>query len=272
MTRKYLSAALSLVVLISSCCRTDAYPIIAEIDEEDETCFRYNIPHGDDAHMVFVALPNHVEDQVEDWFVTQANEMTKKGAGEFVGTLPTMPEEIKKATDGLITQRSGVYLKVQKPYRPMIRHELFRWYTPIVVRSLVETSKRQGHGWDQPIGGYSVCFDNTSDDEVKVLLDVVLESDGDEAEEEKKKKKKNLLTKDHLTPLEKNFQESITAAHQILNEMRYMERREKRMKVTADSTNARIRYFSYVGVAVLLSVTWLQVTYLKSYFKKKKLL
>ena len=38
------------------------------------------------------------------------------------------------------------------------------------------------------------------------------------------------------------------------------------------SINARVRYFSYVSVAVLLVVTYIQVTYLKRYFRKKKLL
>ena len=47
-------------------------------------CFTYNVPHGDDAHMVFTALPNHVEDNVEDWFVSHMNEMTRKGGDQYM--------------------------------------------------------------------------------------------------------------------------------------------------------------------------------------------
>jgi len=249
-----------------------SFPIIAEIDEQDSTCFRYNVPHDDDAHMVFVALPSHAEDPVEDWYVTQLNEMTNKGGDMFMMEMPEAPAEIKKAIEGTQNQKSGLYLKVQKPRRPVLRHEMFRWYMPIFIRNLVQSSKRAGQGWDHPLGGYSICFENSSESVARVLMDVVLVSDKGDGENPKKKKKKKLLSKEHLTPIEKNFQESITAAHQILNEMHYMEKREQRMKHTSDSINARIRYFSYVSVAVLLGVTWMQVTYLRSYFKKKKLL
>jgi hypothetical protein len=51
-----------------------------------------------------------------------------------------------------------------------------------------------------------------------------------------------------------------------------MEKREARMRVTADSINSRVRWFGYLSVAVLLVVTYLQVTYLKQYFHKKKLM
>mmetsp|Transcript_13444 Transcript_13444/g.39302 ORF Transcript_13444/g.39302 Transcript_13444/m.39302 type:complete len:223 (+) Transcript_13444:256-924(+) len=222
--------------------------------------------------MVFVALPEHAEDTVEDWYVTQLNEMTRKGGENFMKDLPETPVDIKRATEGTMNQKSGLYLKLQKPRRPVLRHEMFRWYVPIIQKNLVQSSKRSGHGWDQPLGGYSICFENSSDNEVRILMDVVLVSDKGEDADLRNKKKKKLLSKEHLTPLEKNFQESITAAHQILHEMHYLENRERRMKHTADSINGRIRYFSYISVAVLLGVTWMQVTYLRSYFKKKKLL
>jgi heme exporter protein D len=76
----------------------------------------------------------------------------------------------------------------------------------------------------------------------------------------------------HLTPLVAQLSQSITAANVVLREMESMQRREGRMRDTADSINARVRYFSYISVTVLLVVTYIQVTYLKRYFHKKKLL
>ena len=227
-------------------------------------CFTYNVPHGDDAHMVFTALPHHVEDDVEDWFVSHMNEMTRKGGDQFMKELPETPANIKKVVDEVKEERTGVSLRVQAQRQPMIVRRQFKWYDPIILRDVVKTSKAENL-----LGGYSICFDNNSDKEVRVLMDVVLVSDKGEAGAAKKKKG---LQKEHLTPLERNFQESIGAAHKILNEMHYMERREARMRHTAESTNKRIRFFSYVSVAILLGVTYVQVTYLRSYFKKKKLL
>ena len=230
----------------------------------NQQCFTYNVPHGDDAHMVFTALPHHVEDDVEDWFVSHMNEMTRKGGDQFMKDLPESPDSIKKVIDEAKEERTGVQLRVQAPRQPIIVRRQFKWYDPIVLKDVVKMSRAEN-----PLGGYSICFDNSSDEEVRVLMDVVLVSDKGEAGSTKKKKG---LQKEHLTPLERNFQESIGAAHKILNEMHYMERREARMRHTAESTNKRIRLFSYVSVAILLGVTYVQVTYLRSYFKKKKLL
>ena len=76
----------------------------------------------------------------------------------------------------------------------------------------------------------------------------------------------------HLEPLAQQLADSVRSAQTVINEMRYMERRESRMRHTADSINKRVRNFSYISILVLLVVTYLQVTYLKRYFRKKKLL
>jgi emp24/gp25L/p24 family/GOLD len=76
----------------------------------------------------------------------------------------------------------------------------------------------------------------------------------------------------HLYPLETSLQRSINAANSVLRDMKFMELREKRLRQTSDNINNRIRYFAYLSVCILLAVTYLQVTYLKSYFHKKKVL
>ena len=80
------------------------------------------------------------------------------------------------------------------------------------------------------------------------------------------------MKKEHLSPLEEAFEEGVALSHSVLDEMHYMEKREARMKQTTDGTNSRIRYFSYLSVLILLGVTWVQIQYLKNYFKKKKVL
>ena len=89
-------------------------------------CFTYNVPHGDDAHMVFTALPNHVEDDVEDWFVSHMNEMTRKGGDQFMKELPETPANIKKVVDEVKEERTGVSLRVQAQRQPMIVRRQFK--------------------------------------------------------------------------------------------------------------------------------------------------
>ena len=224
--------------------------------------------------MVFIALPDDVDDAVEEWFNTRMHDMTRKGSTNFMKSLPEVSKSIHdKIADNEYNGRSNVYLKLTVPKRPVLRHQMFMWYAPVVVMNVVKAAQRgngpKSQNHPQPPGGYSVCFENKNTDQgVKVIFDVVLMSDEGQDEELQKK----IIKKEHLTPLEQNFQEGIKAANTILNEMKYMEKREARMRHTAESTNSKIRLFSYVSVIVLLGVTWMQRTYLKSYFKKKKLM
>ena len=222
--------------------------------------------------MVFIALPDDVDDEVEEWFNTQMHDMTRKGSTNFMKSLPQVSKDIHEKISGEEENgRSNVYLKLTVPKRPVLRHQMFMWYAPVVVMNVVKASQRGQKGAKhlQPPGGYSVCFENKNSERgVKIIFDVVLMSDEGQDEELQRK----IIKKEHLTPLEVNFQEGIKAANTILNEMKYMEKREARMRHTAESTNSKIRLFSYVSVVVLLGVTWMQRTYLKSYFKKKKLM
>jgi len=265
-------AALFLVVALSSLFLSNSYPTITDVGRSSNKCFNFNVPDDDDAHMVFIALPNTIDESVEEWFSTQMHEMTRKGSTNFMKALPNVSKEIHaKISDDEYNGRSNVYLKLTVPKRPVLRHQMFMWYAPVVVMNVVKASQRgqKKNVNMQPPGVYSVCFENkNSDQSVRVLFDVVLMSDEGQDEELQNK----IIKKEHLNPLEKNFQEGITAANTILNEMKYMERREARMRHTAESTNSKIRLFSYISVFVLLGVTWLQRTYLRSYFKKKKLM
>jgi len=123
-----------------------------------------------------------------------------------------------------------------------------------------------------PLEGYEFCFENSNEDapvqiivESVLLSDPIMSNDGDGAT-------KKGFEPEHLTPLAEQLAESIGSAESVLKEMRYMEGRERRMRQTSDSINSRVRYFSYISVSVLLVVTYIQVTYLKRYFRKKKLL
>jgi len=253
---------------------SSAYPMLAEVPEETQQCLQFNIPKEDDAHMVFVALPAKISWELEDWVMSQIRQMTKNRQAD--GSLPNrfpekepQDENVKKEFlswyDEEQSLKSSLTLNIHKPRGGTVKEEELLWYRPVVLNHVVR-SQRQ---WEAStlLGGYSICFDNEyEEDYVHVAFDMVLVSEDIDDDEVP------LTTKDHLTPLEEQLGESISAAHVILKEMRYMEKREQRMRMTAESIHSKIRLFSYLSVVILLTVTYVQVTYLKRYFKKKKLM
>ena len=107
-------------------------------------------------------------------------------------------------------------------------------------------------------------LEGVSDRIARLADEIVAETDGPAGEAR--------AIEEHLTPLEESLEKSIMAARNVLKEMDYMESREKRMRVTSDSINTRVQWFSYLSIGILLVVTYGQVTYLRRYFHKKKLM
>lgn len=263
------------VVVVVFPVATFSYPMLAEVPEETQQCLQLNIPKEDDAHMVFVALPSKISWELEDWCMSQIKEMTRNRLDD--GSLPKkfpqaepQHEELKKEFLSWFEEdesiRSSLTLNVHKPRSGIVKEEELLWYRPVVLNHVVHSQKQ----WEAAttLGGYSICFDNEEEeDTVHVAFDMVLVSEELDDDDEV-----TITTKEHLTPLEEQLGESISAAHVILKEMRYMEKREHRMRMTAESIQSKIRFFSYLSVFILLTVTYVQVTYLKRYFKKKKLM
>lgn len=272
-----------------------AYPILFQIEEDTERCFQFQIPPGDDAHFVGVVLPSTEDMQdgaVEAWYFEQVYRlMASKHEKQIIGKqfLDEPPPDFvanhrsdywKSAVAGIAAARSNTSpVTVSLSNRPFDRHGESQYTTklfqPLVINFVARTTSnranRKGMGVEEDIDGYSVCIHNKDEESSwQFVLDIVLLSDdldlhllnGDEA-----------FSKDrHLTPLEASLEDSINAAHTVLHEMQYMELREQRMKVTTDSINSRVHWFSYLSISVLLAVTYVQVSYLKRYFHKKKLM
>ena len=150
-------------------------------------------------------------------------------------TLPQVSKEIhSKINDDQYNGKSNVHLKLTVPKRPVLRNQMFMWYAPVVIMNVVKTSQRSQKNvkFAQPLGAYSACFENKNADHgVRIIFDVVMMSDDGQDDELQNK----IIKKEHLTPLEASFQAGITAANTILNEMKYMEQREARMRHTAES-------------------------------------
>jgi emp24/gp25L/p24 family/GOLD len=264
------------------------YPLIAQVSESHERCFKFNIPEDDDAHLLFLALPlgeelgDGKEGKVEGWIVQEIYEMTKKRMPN--GDMPTSmlhiaPEEVKEVMASFVKKRGDNLSKLKvvvsvdsvttssrvlpvKYFVPTVINKVREAHSKILSETAVEEDP-------SALSGYTVCFNNLGNEEesIQVIMDIVMLSAEPEEPNEP-----NFVKEKHLSPLEESLEKSIKAANTVLKEMKYMTDREERMRLTADSINQRVQYFSIISVVILLTVTYIQVTYLKRYFKKKKLM
>lgn len=257
---------------------TTAYPVIIAIDEDSERCFQVNIPEDDDVHMIMLPIPeseNLPDDSLEIWYVEQVFKMTKQKSAN--GLLPNrLPDE---APDK-VAETGSEYLKNKwgnsSPLKIRLNVRSFegkkamtnyrtKFFTPLVINRVSKVGRRL-----EDVEGAEICIQNSEGMEAfHIIFDTILESEEIEQVEEKKS---GFQKEEHLTPLEESLERSISAAKNVLKEMDYMEKREKRMRVTSESINSRVQWFSYLSVAILFVVTYVQVTYLRRYFHKKKLM
>lgn len=246
--------------MIGSC---TAYPILFEAVHNDRTCMDINIPDGDDAHLVFLPMSEDIDAELEDWFITEVGELTRPESTQFLRDLSRLPIHVSNKLQKY-RARSKVTLTIEEDgSKPVTKNQALTYFRPTFIKNLAENSR----GWNENRGNYRLCVAARGSGDIRVIFDAIKIS-----EYQKKKDKKHLIKKEHLTPLEKAFEESASIAKTVIDEMHYMEKREQRMKKTADGTNSRVRYFSYISISILLGVTYIQITYLKGYFKKKKIL
>ena len=259
-------------------------------------CLRLNIPEDDDAHMVFLVIPSAEYSDEEEgggtpqWiqnykslethFMGQMEEITKRRTKNeaLIRKFPGKPPaDVQASMDDFLksfdNQKTGVTVRLTNPKSTNSRSMDTYWFNPLVinhVRRAIRTEKKDRES--SPLEGYSACFSNDHTDLVHVVVDSVMVGEGPEYDDDENASEDPAFQGHHLEPLAQQLADSVRSAQTVINEMRYMERRESRMRHTADSINKRVRNFSYISILILLVVTYLQVTYLKRYFRKKKLL
>jgi len=200
-----------------------------------------NIPDGDDAHVLFLPLPESIEPDVEDWFFTEISEMSRPSSVQFLKDLEKMPQDIsKKIQQHKERARVSVTIKEEET-KTIAKNQPMTYFHPTIIRNIAKTGK----GWDVTRGNYRICVYAKGSVDVRAIMDVVKIS-----EYQDKMEKNHVVKKDHLTPLERAFDESSALAKSIIDEMHYMEKREIRMKRTVDGMNSRIRWFSYLSISL----------------------
>ncbi|CAJ1946406.1 unnamed protein product [Cylindrotheca closterium] len=265
------------------------HPMIIELQENEERCINLNIPEDDDAHLIFLPLPSEAEttnewikkyEDLEQHFLGQIVKLTKS---RMHSSLPKQfvddpPADIKAIMDELVHEwyegetNSMAEVKLTNPHTQGSTTMETHWFHPLVLNHLRRILQHNQQRDKAPLEGYEICI-TSKNEEVPILMMIehVMTSD-DIFDDEEDTKSGMMFKSEHLTPLQDQLDGSIHAANTVIRELNLMEKREKRMRKTADSINWRVRNFSYLSVIVLILVTFFQVTYLKRYFKKKKLL
>jgi len=257
------------------CIFSDAYPLVVELPSKEETCFRFTLPDDDDAHMLFAALPEKADEKVEVWLVTEMQKATDNDS-HGLSRLPPPPTDIQTIIDDSMKDlpgKSDVFFKIQLAggSKRVVANDMIPFFTHVpfqhVAGGLDGQGQRKDKDWDPDMGTYNVCFQNFYQHDVRGIFEIVMLS----AIEEKHRRKK-MLNKEHFAPLEQIYQQSLEIGETIMDEMIHMEAREHLMQRKSDTTGTKVRIFSVFSICVLIGVTWLQITYLKIYFRKKKVL
>lgn len=246
----------------------ESYPLLVELNKKEVQCFHLQIPDDDDAHLVLLAMKSDIPDTLEEWFFKEVSEISRPNSLQFLKDLSSIPETLSQQL------KSASSKQPRGRVRAKLEHSGGGSYTKPINLNFYKISvhphiakEQNDASWDPDYGGFHICLENDTNSEIHVLFNYVIVS-----EVSATLSKHHVVKKEHLSVLERNFAKSVKLTKTILDEMEYMERREARMKHTTDHTNRRVKYFSFVSISILVGVTYVQVTYLKSYFRKKKIL
>jgi len=249
-----------------------------EIQPHQQRCFHITLPDDDDFNLVVTAIPNpqderhHVKpvDYYHDYFMSWLSDMTEFNSPNFMKDISYDDHilELQRVNNRSVT---NVYVTIMPENGSGRPKKLDLKLYKIIKESNIVDQQSLNH-WEPNKGQYQLCFHNHNKEnhQIDILYDIIILSEYNN--NKKYNNKKRQLQKEHFTPLENKLEHCIYTAKSILDELHYMEKRELRMKQKSDLTNNRIVRFSYLSVALLCVVTYVQIFYLKGYFKKKKIL
>lgn len=121
------------------------------------------------------------------------------------------------------------------------------------------------------ISNIDVCFANNSFQKVQMLFGVY-NFDDDMQEYSQGMERADIITKDHLLPINKSLKQLQRTGNKINRQFSNSSNKERKIKKTTDSINHRVRLFSYLSVFLLLGTAMGQFFFFRYYFQKKKLI
>jgi len=118
-------------------------------------------------------------------------------------------------------------------------------------------------------GEYCVCIKTTTSawfSQLRWKMDLTIHT-GSEAQDYG-----DIAKKEHLDNLQISVRKLYDRAQGVRSEMNYQKEREKVFRATSESTNTRTSWWSVIQISIVIITAVLQMQYLKSFFRKKKLM
>ncbi len=82
----------------------------------------------------------------------------------------------------------------------------------------------------------------------------------------------NVITKKHLRPIEVQAQKVQDMVRQLRSELSYLVKNEEALKNQNEKIKSRVVTFGAISVIVMGISTYLQISYLKNFFRYKKII
>ncbi|PRP77250.1 hypothetical protein PROFUN_13633 [Planoprotostelium fungivorum] len=117
-------------------------------------------------------------------------------------------------------------------------------------------------------GPYNFCFGNRMSTLTPKQVSVVVVAD--EADRPPQPANDKAAAPEDLSPLAETIKNFADTVKEILEEQEYMKMRERAHRNTNDSTNARVVWWSFFEVAVLVTMSLGQIYYLRKFFETKR--
>ena len=113
-------------------------------------------------------------------------------------------------------------------------------------------------------GNYQACITNkdNSDVEFEFMIQTGIEA----------KDYTNIITKKHLKPIEVQAQKVQDMVKQLRQELSYLVMNEENLKEQNQKIKSRVLIFGVISIIVMAASTYLQITYLKNFFRYKKII
>ena len=132
------------------------------------------------------------------------------------------------------------------------------------VHNVTNDSKFDYNLQAKAAGNYQLCI--TNGHKVNVTVNFQIESGVNAIDYE------NIVQKQHLKPIELQAQKIVDMIEQIRTELGNLVVGEERLKETNSKIKFRVVVLGFISVAVMAVTTFLQVTYLKKFFRNKKIM
>eukprot|EP00930_Biecheleria_cincta_P006860 TRINITY_DN107942_c0_g1_i1.p1 TRINITY_DN107942_c0_g1~~TRINITY_DN107942_c0_g1_i1.p1 ORF type:complete len:226 (-),score=45.28 TRINITY_DN107942_c0_g1_i1:10-639(-) len=120
-------------------------------------------------------------------------------------------------------------------------------------------------------GNHHLCFESSVDVSQMISFNFHVDEHGDGTDAHDKSHME-YVTKEHTIKMEELVQKLEAKAQDILDQQQYAITREAVHRETAESTNARVMWWTLAEVAVLISLSAFQAYYLRSYFEVKQII